>query len=82
MAKPDISPCVFVRLLCSQLARIADSKDHVFPVNDGFQALQGIIHSVSRALPLKLDIGHILTLDPLKIPQSPPWCSLLETALL
>lgn len=36
-------------LLCSQLARIADSKDHVFPVNDGFQALQGIIHSVSRA---------------------------------
>ncbi|KAK7808207.1 hypothetical protein U0070_016932, partial [Myodes glareolus] len=31
----------------TQLARIADSKDHVFPVNDGFQALQGIIHSVS-----------------------------------
>ncbi|OWK10256.1 hypothetical protein Celaphus_00005448, partial [Cervus elaphus hippelaphus] len=29
----------------TQLARIADSKDHVFPVNDGFQALQGIIHS-------------------------------------
>lgn len=31
----------------TQLARIADSKDHVFPVNDGFQALQGIIHSIS-----------------------------------
>ena len=50
------SPCpnltrlgVCVCLLCSQLARIADSKDHVFPVNDGFQALQGIIHSVSSA---------------------------------
>lgn len=41
--------------VCSQLARIADSKDHVFPVNDGFQALQGIIHSVSRAPPLRLD---------------------------
>ena len=42
-------------LLCPQLARIADSKDHVFPVNDGFQALQGVIHSVSRALPLRMD---------------------------
>uniref|UniRef100_A0A8C8RA80 Anthrax toxin receptor 1 n=1 Tax=Pelusios castaneus TaxID=367368 RepID=A0A8C8RA80_9SAUR len=31
----------------TQLARIADSKDHVFPVNDGFEALQGIIDSVS-----------------------------------
>nr|KAF6428914.1 ANTXR cell adhesion molecule 1 [Molossus molossus] len=40
----------------TQLARIADSKDHVFPVNDGFQALQGIIHSVSRAPPWRLDI--------------------------
>lgn len=46
---------MYVCLLCSQLARIADSKDHVFPVNDGFQALQGIIHSVSRALRLRLD---------------------------
>lgn len=36
----------YVLLLC-QLARIADSKDHVFPVNDGFEALQGIIDSVS-----------------------------------
>nr|3N2N_A Chain A, Anthrax toxin receptor 1 [Homo sapiens]3N2N_B Chain B, Anthrax toxin receptor 1 [Homo sapiens]3N2N_C Chain C, Anthrax toxin receptor 1 [Homo sapiens]3N2N_D Chain D, Anthrax toxin receptor 1 [Homo sapiens]3N2N_E Chain E, Anthrax toxin receptor 1 [Homo sapiens]3N2N_F Chain F, Anthrax toxin receptor 1 [Homo sapiens]6ADL_R Chain R, Anthrax toxin receptor 1 [Homo sapiens]6ADM_R Chain R, Anthrax toxin receptor 1 [Homo sapiens]6ADR_R Chain R, Anthrax toxin receptor 1 [Homo sapiens] len=32
----------------TQLARIADSKDHVFPVNDGFQALQGIIHSILK----------------------------------
>ncbi|ETE64612.1 hypothetical protein L345_09619, partial [Ophiophagus hannah] len=30
----------------TQLARIADSKDHVFPVNDGFEALQGIIDSL------------------------------------
>ncbi|CAM2108595.1 unnamed protein product [Caretta caretta] len=29
----------------TQLARIADSKDHVFPVNDGFEALRGIIDS-------------------------------------
>lgn len=29
-----------------QLSTIADSKDHVFPVNDGFEALQGIIDSV------------------------------------
>lgn len=36
----------FLSSLC-QLARIADSKDHVFPVNDGFEALQGIIDSVS-----------------------------------
>lgn len=35
--------------LQNQLARIADSKDHVFPVNDGFEALQGIIDSVSLA---------------------------------
>ncbi|KAG9353974.1 hypothetical protein JZ751_012098 [Albula glossodonta] len=34
----------------TQLATIADSKDHVFPVNDGFEALQGIIDSeVSQA---------------------------------
>lgn len=31
----------------SQLAKIADSKDHVFPVNGGFEALQGVIDSVS-----------------------------------
>ncbi|TRY99489.1 hypothetical protein DNTS_023011 [Danionella cerebrum] len=28
-----------------ELANIADSKDHVFPVNDGFEALQGVIDS-------------------------------------
>lgn len=37
--------------LC-QLARIADSRDHVFPVNDGFEALQGIIDSVSIWAPV------------------------------
>lgn len=30
----------------SQLAEIADTKDQVFPVNDGFHALKGIINSV------------------------------------
>ncbi|KAM6232083.1 anthrax toxin receptor 1 isoform 1-T1 [Spheniscus humboldti] len=33
----------------TQLARIADSKDHVFPVNDGFEALQGIIDSAASS---------------------------------
>uniref|UniRef100_A0A8B9KJY6 Anthrax toxin receptor 1 n=1 Tax=Astyanax mexicanus TaxID=7994 RepID=A0A8B9KJY6_ASTMX len=31
-----------------ELAKIADSKDHVFPVNDGFEALQSIIDSILR----------------------------------
>ncbi|XP_032208206.1 anthrax toxin receptor 1 isoform X1 [Mustela lutreola] len=43
----------------TQLARIADSKDHVFPVNDGFQALQGIIHSI-----LKKSCIEILAAEP------------------
>ncbi|XP_075901033.1 anthrax toxin receptor 1-like [Nelusetta ayraudi] len=32
----------------TQLSTIADSKEHVFPVNDGFEALQGIIDSILR----------------------------------
>ncbi|XP_063051866.1 anthrax toxin receptor 1-like [Engraulis encrasicolus] len=32
----------------TQLAKIADSKDHVFPVNGGFDALQGVIDSILR----------------------------------
>uniref|UniRef100_A0A4W4H281 Anthrax toxin receptor 1 n=1 Tax=Electrophorus electricus TaxID=8005 RepID=A0A4W4H281_ELEEL len=32
----------------TQLAKIADSKDHVFPVNDGFEALQSVIDSILR----------------------------------
>lgn len=49
-----VFPCVLVGWPTffpqkNQLARIADSKDHVFPVNDGFEALQGIIDSVSLA---------------------------------
>ncbi|XP_061118062.1 anthrax toxin receptor 1-like [Conger conger] len=32
----------------TQLATIADSQDHVFPVNDGFEALQGIIDSIMK----------------------------------
>lgn len=34
--------------LSRQLSMIADSKDHVFPVNDGFDALQGVIDSVRK----------------------------------
>lgn len=36
--------------MSSQLSTIADSKDHVFPVNDGFEALQGVIDSVQKSL--------------------------------
>ncbi|XP_066507174.1 anthrax toxin receptor 1 [Hoplias malabaricus] len=43
----------------TQLATIADSKDHVFPVNDGFEALQGIIDSI-----LKRSCIEILTVEP------------------
>ncbi|KAI4872028.1 hypothetical protein NFI96_004939 [Prochilodus magdalenae] len=32
----------------TQLANIADSKDHVFPVNGGFEALQSVIDSILR----------------------------------
>ncbi|XP_034027084.1 ANTXR cell adhesion molecule 2a isoform X1 [Thalassophryne amazonica] len=31
-----------------QLAKIADTKDHVFPVKDGFHALKGIINSILK----------------------------------
>uniref|UniRef100_A0A8D2PI81 Anthrax toxin receptor 1 n=1 Tax=Zosterops lateralis melanops TaxID=1220523 RepID=A0A8D2PI81_ZOSLA len=56
--------------ICSQgdsemsglLARIADSKDHVFPVNDGFEALQGIIDSI-----LKKSCIEILAAEPSSI---------------
>ncbi|KAI1904989.1 hypothetical protein AGOR_G00011340 [Albula goreensis] len=43
----------------TQLATIADSKDHVFPVNDGFEALQGIIDSI-----LKRSCIEILAVEP------------------
>ncbi|XP_029459895.1 anthrax toxin receptor 1 [Rhinatrema bivittatum] len=46
----------------TQLARIADSKDHVFPVNDGFEALQGIIVSI-----LKKSCIEILAAEPSSI---------------
>lgn len=39
---------VYRLLLClRQLAVIADTKDQVFPVKDGFHALKGIVNSVS-----------------------------------
>ncbi|XP_043938963.1 anthrax toxin receptor 1 [Protopterus annectens] len=46
----------------TQLARIADNKDHVFPVNDGFEALQGIIDSI-----LKKSCIEILAAEPSQI---------------
>ncbi|KAG7476344.1 hypothetical protein MATL_G00081890 [Megalops atlanticus] len=46
----------------TQLATIADSKDHVFPVNDGFEALQGVIDSI-----LKRSCIEILAAEPSSI---------------
>ncbi|KAK7889383.1 hypothetical protein WMY93_024943 [Mugilogobius chulae] len=46
----------------TQLSTIADSKDHVFPVNDGFQALQGVIDSI-----LKRSCIEILAVEPSSI---------------
>ncbi|KAM8866399.1 anthrax toxin receptor 1 isoform 1-T1 [Synchiropus picturatus] len=46
----------------TQLAKIADSKDHVFPVNDGFDALQGVIDSI-----LKKSCIEILAAEPSSI---------------
>uniref|UniRef100_A0A3B1IJS6 Anthrax toxin receptor 1 n=1 Tax=Astyanax mexicanus TaxID=7994 RepID=A0A3B1IJS6_ASTMX len=43
----------------TQLATIADSKEHVFPVNDGFEALQGVIDSI-----LKRSCIEILAVEP------------------
>lgn len=39
-----------VFLFFLKLERIADSKEQVFPVKGGFQALKGIINSVSISL--------------------------------
>ncbi|XP_053729875.1 anthrax toxin receptor 1-like [Synchiropus splendidus] len=46
----------------TQLSKIADSKDHVFPVNDGFEALQGVIDSI-----LKRSCIEILAVEPSSI---------------
>ncbi|MGH0156266.1 UNVERIFIED_CONTAM: hypothetical protein FKN15_004097 [Acipenser sinensis] len=44
--------CVGVKdFVEEQLAEIADTKDQVFPVNDGFHALKGIINSVIKDPP-------------------------------
>lgn len=42
-------------LLLLQLAEIAGTKDHVFPVKDGFHALKGIVNSVSVLAFLSLE---------------------------
>ncbi|XP_060737828.1 anthrax toxin receptor 1-like isoform X2 [Tachysurus vachellii] len=46
----------------TQLAKIADSKDHVFPVNGGFEALQSVIDSI-----LKRSCIEILAAEPSSI---------------
>ncbi|XP_055063758.1 anthrax toxin receptor 1 [Misgurnus anguillicaudatus] len=46
----------------TQLATIADSKDHVFPVYDGFEALQGVLDSI-----LKRSCIEILAVEPSSI---------------
>ncbi|XP_068429548.1 anthrax toxin receptor 1 [Clinocottus analis] len=46
----------------TQLSTIADGKDHVFPVNDGFDALQGVIDSI-----LKRSCIEILAVEPSSI---------------
>ncbi|KAM8828796.1 anthrax toxin receptor 1 [Spinachia spinachia] len=46
----------------TQLSTIADSKEHVFPVNDGFDALQGVIDSI-----LKRSCIEILAVEPSSI---------------
>lgn len=47
MSQPPLSELF---LLFLKLERIADSKEQVFPVKGGFQALKGIINSVSISL--------------------------------
>ncbi|XP_041084321.1 ANTXR cell adhesion molecule 2a isoform X2 [Polyodon spathula] len=52
--------CVGVKdFVEEQLAEIADTKDQVFPVNDGFHALKGIINSI-----LKQSCTEILSVEP------------------
>ncbi|XP_068130909.1 anthrax toxin receptor 1 isoform X2 [Hyperolius riggenbachi] len=46
----------------TQLARVADSKDHVFPVNGGFEALHNVIGSI-----LKRSCIEILAVEPSSI---------------
>ncbi|XP_028661437.1 ANTXR cell adhesion molecule 2a isoform X1 [Erpetoichthys calabaricus] len=43
----------------NQLAQVADTKDQVFPVKDGFQALRGIINAI-----LKQSCTEILSIEP------------------
>lgn len=45
--KPALLPVYSFLLSYQQLAEIADTRDHVFPVKDGFHALKGIVNSVS-----------------------------------
>lgn len=56
MSQPPLSELF---LLFLKLERIADSKEQVFPVKGGFQALRGIINSVS----ISLGVGQAIILD-------------------
>uniref|UniRef100_A0A8D0CWN0 Anthrax toxin receptor 1 n=1 Tax=Sander lucioperca TaxID=283035 RepID=A0A8D0CWN0_SANLU len=58
----DKMVCSYNNVFPLQLAKIADSKDHVFPVNDGFEALQGVIDSI-----LKKSCIEILAAEPSSI---------------
>lgn len=46
LAMTNVSVFFFL-CLCLQLAMVADSPNQVFPVNEGFKALKGIVNSVS-----------------------------------
>lgn len=60
MNKSAVVACDCNNLFPLQLAKIADSKDHVFPVNDGFEALQGVIDSVRISfLPTVMPIAPV-----------------------
>ncbi|CAF90171.1 unnamed protein product, partial [Tetraodon nigroviridis] len=51
----------------TQLARIADSKDHVFPVNYGFATLKGVINSVSKVVVCSMGASQGTVLSPFLI---------------
>ncbi|MGH0163878.1 UNVERIFIED_CONTAM: hypothetical protein FKN15_045866 [Acipenser sinensis] len=60
--------CVGVKdFVEEQLAEIADTKDQVFPVNDGFHALKGIINSREVEWAVNVQSAQALAREPLKM---------------
>uniref|UniRef100_A0A8C4EK64 Anthrax toxin receptor n=1 Tax=Dicentrarchus labrax TaxID=13489 RepID=A0A8C4EK64_DICLA len=57
-----------------QLADIADTKDQVFPVKDGFHALKGIVNSI-----LKRSCTEILSVEPSSVCVNGEWILLLQS---